>query len=403
MSGYIHRRARSGVCRAKLHCPLALRILVSAGEASGDLYASELVLALRRRCPDAEFFGCTGPRMRAAGVRTVVDAAEIAVVGLAEVVSHLPRIYGVFRRLARAAAEARPAAAVLTDSPDFHLRLAAKLRGTPVFQLVAPQVWAWRQGRVKQMRRDIARVLCIFPFEEEFFSSHGVPAAYIGHPLTRIVRPSQSKQEFFEKHGIPAGRLLVTMLPGSRVGEVGRHLPALADAARLLGPHATVLLATPGGFAARAGERFFSERVSAAPIQIVEGQTWDAVAHADAALAASGTVTVETAILGTPMVTFYRVHPLSWTFGRHLVSVPHYTMVNLIAGRRIVPELMQNDMTGERLAAEALRLLNDPAARATMKRDLAAAVATLETAQDPMERAAGIIADFLERRQSGQE
>ena len=372
-------------------------ILISAGEASGDLYAAELVTALRRHFPEAGFFGCTGPRMRAAGVRTVVDAASLSVVGLAEVLVHIPRIYGEFRRLVQAAQEVRPVAAILTDSPDFHLRVAKRIGAqVPTFQFVAPQVWAWRQGRVRQMRRDLRGVLCIFPFEEAFFRAHGVAAHYIGHPLTRRVRPSQSKQEFFRKHGIDGIRPLITMLPGSRVGEVARHLPALEAAGERLSRRATLVLATPAGFSQRAGAAFFSERTGRAPIQVIEGETRDAIAHAEVALAASGTVTVETALLGTPMVAFYRVHPLSWTFGRHLVRVPYYTMVNLIAGRRIVPELMQGEMTGERLATEAERLLDDGAARETMKRELAEVVAKLTTSEDPVERAARILAGAIE-------
>ncbi len=323
------------------------KLLISAGESSGDLYAAELVAALRRRLPDLEFFGCTGPRMREAGVRTVVDAAALSVVGLAEVVHHIPRIYGEFRKLIRAARDERPVAAILTDSPDFHLRVARRLhKQVPCFQLIAPQVWAWRQGRVRQIRRDFEKVLCIFPFEEEFFRSHGVSAEYIGHPLTRVVRPTLAREEFLRKHGIDGSRPLITMLPGSRLGEVARHLPPLVRAAGILNPRAKLLLATPGGFSDRARIDFFPERLGGAPIQVIEGETWNAIAHADVALAASGTVTVEAAILGTPMVTYYRVNTLSWTFGRHLVKVPYYSMVNLVAGRRVVPELMQSEMTG---------------------------------------------------------
>jgi lipid-A-disaccharide synthase len=187
------------------------------------------------------------------------------------------------------------------------------------------------------------------------------------------------------------------MLPGSRVGEVARHLPALVQAGERLSRRATLVLATPAGFSERAGAAFFSERSGRAPIQVIEGQTRDAIAHADVALAASGTVTVETALLGTPMVTFYRVHPLSWRFGRGLVRVPYLTMVNLIAGREIVPELMQDQMTGERLAGEAERLLDDPGAREAMKRDLAEVAAKLTTREDPMERAADIVAGAVQK------
>src|SRR5215471_8812783 len=178
------------------------RILVSAGEASGDLYASLVVAELSRALPGSEFFGCTGPRLRAAGVGTVVDAASLAVVGLIEVVAHIPRIYGEYRKLLAAAEERRPDLAILTDSPDFHLRVARRLhrRGIPVVYLVAPQVWAWRKGRIPGMRRTIRCLLCIFPFEEEFFTREAVAATYIGHPLAGLVRPSLSREEFFRKH-----------------------------------------------------------------------------------------------------------------------------------------------------------------------------------------------------------
>src|SRR5437660_6390042 len=178
------------------------KILISAGEASGDFYAALLVEELRRLWPDAEFFGCTGPRLREAGVRTVVDSASLAVVGLLEVVAHIPRIYGEYRKLLAAVNESKPDLAVLTDSPDFHLRLARRLKsaGVPVVYLVAPQAWAWRKGRLPMMRRIIDRLLCIFPFEEQFFCSHGVNATYIGHPLAGLVRSTLTKVDFFRKH-----------------------------------------------------------------------------------------------------------------------------------------------------------------------------------------------------------
>jgi len=227
------------------------RILVSAGEASGDLYAALVVEELRRLepggAPRTEFFGCTGPKLRAAGVRTIVDAASLAVVGLLEVVAHIPRIHGEYRKLLAAAREQRPDLAILTDSPDFHLRVARRLRqqGVPVVYLVAPQAWAWRKGRVKQMRRDISRLLCIFPFEEDFFRREGVNATYIGHPLAGLVRPALSRDEFFRKHRLPLGRPLISILPGSRRGEAVRHLPALLDAAGRLYREQAVNLVLP--------------------------------------------------------------------------------------------------------------------------------------------------------------
>lgn len=380
---------------------MGFRVLISAGEASGDLYASRLVAALKARHPDAEFFGCAGPRMRQEGVRAIVDSASLAVVGLIEVVGHLPRIYGEYRKLCRAIETERPDVAILVDSPDFHLRLARRLKnhGVPVVYLVAPQVWAWRQGRLGQIRRTVDELLCIFPFEEEFFRAHGVPATYIGHPLSRLVRPGTSKPEFFQSLGLNSDRPLVALLPGSRVEEIGRHIPALADAVerlRLQRPMHFVL-GLPLGFGARARHASFWERIQRASIQVVEGSTWDLLAHADVALAASGTVTIEAALLGTPMVTFYKVAAVSWFFGRSLVRVPYLSMVNLVAGRCVVTELIQDQMSGERLAAEAVRLLDDPQARSAMQRDLAEIAGKLSSTRDPTERAAESIETVLKR------
>lgn len=346
-------------------------ILVSAGEASGDLYASLVVDELRSTLPDAEFYGCTGPRLRAAGVRTVVDSSSLAVVGLLEVVHHIPRIYGEYRKLIAAAHEKKPDLAILADSPDFHLRVARRLhaQGVPVVYLVAPQVWAWRKGRLHAIRRTVRKLLCIFPFEEEFFRRAGVDADYIGHFLAGLVAPSLTRDEFFRKHRLPPGRPLIAVLPGSRRGEAARHMPALLDAVSRMYRERAMSFVLPAS--AMAGAGFFRERTGGSPVQVVEGESWDAMAHADLVLAASGTVTVEAALLGTPMVTFYRVSKPSWVAGKLLVDVPFYSMVNLIAGREVVPELMQGQMTGPRLAAEALRLLEDGPPRRAMLAGLA--------------------------------
>jgi lipid-A-disaccharide synthase len=373
------------------------KILVSAGEASGDLYAALVVDQLRRLAPDAEFFGCTGPRLRNSGVRTVVDAASLAVVGLLEVVHHIPRIYGEYRKLLASAERERPDLAILTDSPDFHLRVARRLHraGVPVVYLVAPQAWAWRRGRIRQMRRNLRHLLCIFPFEEDFFRRQGVPATYIGHPLAGLVRPKLTRDEFFKKHRLAPARPIVVVLPGSRRGEAARHLPALADAAvRLYREHAVNVLLPAS---ATTGAAFFRERLGESPIRVIEGESWDAMAYAGVALAASGTVTVEAALLGTPMVTFYKVAPASWIAGKFLVNVPFYSMVNLIAGRAVVPELMQGQMTGESLAREANRLLKDAAAREEMKAGLAAVREKLsQGGQAAPERAALLIDGILD-------
>jgi len=369
-----------------------LRILVSAGEASGDHYAAGVVRHLRRMLPETEFFGCTGAEMRAAGVRTVVDSASLSVVGLVEVLHHIPRIYGEFRKLKREAERLRPAAAILTDSPDFHLRLAGKLRraGIPVFYLVAPQAWAWRSGRARTLRRNVRELHCIFPFEEQFFRARGVNAHYIGHPLAGTVRPALAREEFLTRHRIPAGKPLVALCPGSRQGESRRHLASLREAVERIRARreATFVLAAPAGASVRFGEGFYAPLTGAGQVQVVEGETRDAMAHADVTLAASGTVVMEAALLNAPVVAFYRVTPLTWLIGRPFVKVPFYTMVNLVAERRVVPELIQDDLTGERLAGEALRLLESEAARAEMKAGLAEVARRLAVQGDPLEESA---------------
>jgi lipid-A-disaccharide synthase len=371
-------------------------ILISAGEASSDRYAAMLVEELRRVWPDARFFGCAGPRMRAAGVEPVIEAESLAVVGLVEVIAHLPRIWRHYRKLLAAARKTRPQLAILTDSPDFHLRVARRLKamGVPVVYLVAPQVWAWRKGRIPLMRRTISRLLCIFPFEEAFFRKNGIAAEYIGHPLAGQIRPRLEKSEFFRKHRLAPNRQLVTVLPGSRKGEAARHLPALVEAVeRIYRQQATHFLLPASE---TTGAAFFRERIGRAPIQVIEGETWEAIAHADLALAASGTVTIEAALAGTPMITFYKVNAVSWLLGRLLVRVPFYSMVNLVAERAIVPELMQDRMTGKELAANALWLLQDEAARSRMRQDLAEVARRLAGDGRAREKAAALVEELME-------
>jgi lipid-A-disaccharide synthase len=375
------------------------------------MYAAGLVAHLRERFPHASFYGCAGPKLQAQGVDPVIDVASLSVVGLAEVVVHLPRIYGQYRKLLGYARLHRPTAAILTDNPDFHLRLARHLKrlGVPVFYLVAPQVWAWRQGRVKTIRRLVDKLFCLFPFEEPWFRERGVDARFIGHPLASMVHTSGSAEEFRAAHGLPQQGLLLTLLPGSRPGEARRHLPILLDTVELLRrrwPDAAFLLATPKGFAEKAVLANFQERIAALTIKVIENEAWDAMGHASLALAASGTVTMEAAVLGTPMVTFYRVTPLSWWAGRRLVKVPYLSMVNLIAGRLVVPELIQNDMTAERLAAAATELLASESRLAQMRADLAKVHASLKLAgcgNDPLALAASAIAARLETFQNVRE
>jgi lipid-A-disaccharide synthase len=374
---------------------VAPKILISAGEASGDFYATGVLEALRQLRPGIDFFGCAQPRMLAAGVRPVMDASKLSVVGLVEVLRHLPGIYGEYRRLIAAARAEKPALAILTDSSGFHLRVARQLKrlGIPVVYLVAPQAWAWREGRVKAMRRDLTCLLCIFPFEEAWFRQRGVPAHFIGHPMARHIRPTTTRGEFFARHGLDPQLPLVALLPGSRRGEITRHLAPVASAVELLRAAlpAQFLLATPPAI----GRKFFANQSFPASIHVIEGQTWDLLAHCDVALAASGTVTMEAALLGAPVVSFYRVSNLSWRLGRQLVRVPFFTMVNLVAGRALVPELIQDDCTGPNLARAALGLLTSPAGRDDMKNGLAQVAQALTSSEDPFVVAARIVDDLL--------
>ncbi|MCC6265434.1 MAG: lipid-A-disaccharide synthase [Bryobacterales bacterium] len=393
------------------------KILISAGEASGEMYASQLVPELLRRFPEATFFGCAGPKMRAAGVRSVVDAEALSVVGLFEVVRHIPRIYREFRKLVAAAKRERPDLAILTDSPDFHFRLAAKLKrmGVPVVYYVAPQVWAWRQGRARTMRKIIDLLVCIFPFEKAFFEERGIPTLYAGHPLTRMFQPSMSRAEFRAKHGLRDDLPLIGLLPGSRAGEWKRHLPVLLDCVERLRERAhagqdalqfalgvpeggmpwRIALAREESGGASSAFKKTKKRIAAASIQTVVGETWDLLAHADLLLAASGTVTMEAALAGTPMVTFYKVSPISWKFGRRLVKVPHLTMVNLVAGKRVAPELMQDAATGSSLAAAVEELLSHPEAMEQMREELRRVRDLLSSDSHPIEAAAEAIAAML--------
>ena len=368
-----------------------MKILVSAGEASGDRYSAQLVEALRKHLPEAEFFGCAGRHLREAGVRPIVRAEQLAVVGIFEVIAHIPRIWREFRRLVDAARKEKPQLAILTDSPDFHLRLARKLhhQGIQVIYYVAPQVWAWRKRRVRLLEKFVDHLLCIFPFEEAFFRDNNVKATFVGHPLHGSVTTRVSREEFFRKHDLTEGRPLVALLPGSRRGEAARHLPELVRAVELLGQWRPLNFALPAS--TTTGKRFFEERISNSAVHIVEGETENTVGHADLALVASGTATVEAALLGTPMVVFYRVSAATWFVGKPLVSVAYYSMVNLLAGRAIVPELIQGDFTAERLAAEAKRLLENEDDRTQMRHDLSLVEQSLRAEQPAAERAAEVI------------
>lgn len=370
------------------------QILLSAGEASGDLYAAQLAIALKKRA-GYQIFGMGGDQMRAAGVDVTQDYSAVSVLGITEILSHLPQLIRAMRGLVNSAQKRRPALAILTDFPGFHLRMARKLKplGVRNVYYVCPQFWAWRPWRVRIVRRRFALALCIFPFEEKFFGDAGVPVKFIGHPLVGNVAPTQTRESFFAENGLDPARKVVTILPGSRNSELARHLPVLREASAKI--HAEmadvqfVVAAAPGRLASL--QQGWPAGTNA---RAVEGQTYDALAHADASIVSSGTATVEAALLDAPMVVVYRVTPLTALLAKPLVRTKHFSMVNLIAGRHVVPELIQKDFTPGQVAAQTLQLLRNPGEIAAMRAGLAEVRQKLGP-PGAVERAADAIAALL--------
>ncbi|MGB8887606.1 MAG: lipid-A-disaccharide synthase [Candidatus Korobacteraceae bacterium] len=384
-----------------------MRILISAGEASGEFYGAELMQALRRQLSqtepntDIEFFGVGGDLMRAAGCDLLVDAREITEVGIVEVVKHIPTIYRRFRQVVRAAERRRPDAAVLIDFPDFNLRLARELhqRGVPVIYYVSPQLWAWKQRRIERVRKHVRQMLVIFPFEEKFYRERGITAKFVGHPLADLPAPSVTREQFAAEYMLDAERQWIALLPGSRHGEVSRILPVLLQAAQLLGPDYVYTIPVASTLAADWVASFL-RGYSGPPITF----TRDARAtllHAQAAVVASGTSTLEAALIGTPFAMVYQVAPLTWTLGRRLVKVDRFAMVNLIAERDVVPELVQTEFTPQRVCAELRRILPEGEARANMIagfHEVRQRLASNQAGGSASERAARAVLSVVEQR-----
>jgi lipid-A-disaccharide synthase len=346
-----------------------MRIMVSCGEPSGDLYAGALVEELRRRAPGAEIFGFGSERFRTAGGRLVGDFNGISVTGLTEALRVLPRSYAMFRRLVGAARETRPDVFVAIDFPDFNFRLMAALRklGIPIVYYISPQLWAWRPGRMQTMKALVDRVLVIFPFEEELYRRAGVDVSFVGHPLVELARAAVPRDVFLREHGLDAAAPTVALLPGSRSNEVRRILPDMAAAVPLIAQRVPgvqfVVACAPNlredlfaGFrqpeAATVGTAF-------KPPVLVRGRADDVLASCDVVVTASGTATVQAALHERPMVVVYRLSNLTYRLGKPFVKVDTYAMANLVAGRRVVPELIQEDFTPARVADEAVSFLTD--------------------------------------------
>jgi lipid-A-disaccharide synthase len=349
--------------------------LVSAGEASGDTYGAQLIEALKRLSPGTRFFGMGGEKMQGSGCDLLVLAKDVAVVGLVEVVTHLPHIRRQFKRLVAEAARRKPAAAVLIDFPDFNLRLARELHGLgiPAFYFVSPQIWAWRSGRVKQIQKYVRKMIVIFPFEQEFYRKHGVDVTYVGHPLAHAAESVVSRQDFAVRNGLDAGRQWIALLPGSRKKEVLLNLPEMLAAARLLAADGDFEFVLP--VASTLSQDWMRAQLGGPaanrPVRLT-GDSRLTLKHSRAAIVASGTATVEAALTGTPFVVVYRVAPVTWLLGRRLVNLNTFAMPNLILGRErhAVPELIQKDFTAASVARAMNAIIPDGAPRTQMLSDL---------------------------------
>jgi len=364
------------------------KIMMVAGEASGDQHAAKLVRELRLLMPnDLEFFGAAGEEMRKEGVEAVVRADGLSIVGLLEIGRALPTFIRAFRSLIRAAKEKEPAVAVLVDFPDFNLKLARKLKklGIPVVYYISPQLWAWRGHRIRSIRKFVDLMILILPFEKEWYADRGVNSVeYVGSPLAREIHPSISKEDFCSKHGIDPQKPIVCFLPGSRHKEIVRILPVMLEASLVLAksnPDMQFLIA----LAASRKEHEVNDAISALSaagrtmpgvLKCIDSETYDALNASDAAAITSGTATLEAAIIGTPMVIVYKTSAINYKLLRPLISVEHFGLVNLIAGKRIARELIQSDLTVESLSSELLRIL-DAGENAKARVDLAEAAEKL--------------------------
>ena len=370
------------------------QIVISAGEASGDMYAARLAAALRARA-DVALFGMGGPRMREAGVETVADCSEVSLVGIVEIAKKYPALKRVWKRLLCEADRRKPQLAILTDFPGFHLRLARALksRGVPSVYFVCPQFWAWRPWRANLVRRRFVRGLCIFPFEEAWYRARGVKADFIGHPLVGNVAARRTRAEFAADFGLDAAQPIVALLPGSRSGEIAHHMPGMIEACRRIQKERVVqfvLALAPGVKRLQISQYLPADF----PVHVVEDATYDALGAADLSIVSSGTATVEAALMDAPMIVVYRLAPLTAAIARLLVRTPMFAMVNLIAGERVVPELVQKDFTPERLSNKAIQLLDLPDKCTEMRRGLAKVREKLGP-PGAVDRAADLIAGML--------
>lgn len=363
--------------------------MIVAGEASGDLHGAKLVKALQDLSPNTkiEFFGCAGPRMREAGVFPIIKADELSIVGVPEIISALPVFLRAFVHLKRAAAEKRADVVILIDFPEFNLKLARALKrsGHTGVYYISPQLWAWRKYRLRTIRKYVDLLITILPFEKAWYASRGIKhVEYVGNPLVSEVYTTLDKAEFCRKHGLDTSKPIISLLPGSRQKEISRILPVMLDAAAhiaIVRLGAQFIVAAASQTAASEVKRIIESRDPAAlslpaTLIVTENETYDALNASDTAAVTSGTATLETGIIGTPMAIVYRGSALNYALLRPLIDVEHFGLINLIAGTRIATELIQNDFTPEALARELLRLL-EPEENRKMRVKLKTAAAML--------------------------
>ena len=373
------------------------RIFLSAGEASGEHYGASLIPAIQRLVPNAEFFGLGGQRMEALGFRRIVRAEDVAVMGITEVILYMPRIYGEYRKLKASIRRERPDLAILIDFPDVNLSLARHLKraGVPVLYFVSPQLWAWKKYRIRDVQRYVDRMLVIFPFEEQFYLDRKVQATFVGHPLADLPRPAISRDAFARENRLDPSKQWIGLLPGSRAKEVRLNLPEMVKAAQALQQSNDCEFLLPLAPTLTGAQR--AEIQATLPGNLKISVTHDARAtlhHARASIVASGTATVEAALIGNPFVVVYRVSPLTYAVAQRVVDVPHVGMVNLIAGRRAVPELIQGDFIAENLVSHLQPLLNDEAARSDMQTILRQISDMLKAKGNPGEAAIDRVAEI---------
>lgn len=378
--------------------------MIVAGEPSGDAHGAALVTALRARNSQGNlhFFGATGPLMRAAAVETVVNSDDLAIMGIVEVGRVLPRFIRAFRKLRAAAIRKSPDAVILVDWPEFNLRLASALhrRGLKVIYYISPQLWAWRPGRIRKIKEDVDLLLSILPFEVEWYKARGVDhVEFVGHPLSGEVKARFGREEFCRRNDLDPARPIVSFLPGSRLKEVERILPPMVEAIKELHTARPEVQAVVVVAPSRTAEETYAlmPRDDSDNIKLVQQQTRESLAASDASAIASGTATLEATLLETPMVVVYKESQVNWhTLGR-LITVPHFGLVNLVAGKEIAKELMQDQLTGKNLAQELLKLL-EPETNKAARKSLRAVACKLGEPGASERAAAAILKSISHRR-----